>query len=370
MAPANDREQSPNDRRLNWARNELGLDCSAGTAETRRAFLTQVSDDDFAPDPAKLQAFELLQRESPGPSPLAYQAAERLRMKDRVEQLADRIFLLSPVERRAEWETLHAGCDDSPGASAVLERLEPALDLDFDQLQLQGDAAELAVHLRELFALPPVKRAERRAAVIELCKSDGRRWERVARNIASRHPNVAALDPPLIERLSSLSRSKKVMRRPPRVKGPPRVTVTKRWWNEDLSKHSWLLWICIVVLAQVGRLATTTSSRSAPSPVPVRVPDYQPFSQPQDATRINEAKRINDLLRRMEELSRMEQPTDDGMTPNKIWVIPPDATSPLNDEEMYQRIGELYIQDRANQEGSESSVPIVPLDVPTGADTP
>lgn len=369
MPPANDRARSSSESRIEWARQELGLDSSADAAETRRAFLTQVADYSFAPGPTTLQAFEIVQRNSQAPPSPAYQEVKRMRTKERVERFAERIFLFTPIERRKEWEALCEGCEDSPGTSAVLERLQPALDLDFEELQLQGDMEELAGHLRELFSLPPAKRAERRAAVIERCKSGPQQWESVARRIVSRHPNVAALDAPLIERLSNWSRDEKVMRKPPRVKASPGVKVTQQPWNQDLSQHWWLIVVALVVLVNVGRLATNSNSSLQPVPGPV----YQPFSQPPQTQYDSDTRRALDMILQSQPLEPTVQPleatVDDG-PPSEIELVPPDVDTQLSDEELYKRFDEMYLRERAKRMGRAAPALEAEPSAPAGANTP
>jgi hypothetical protein len=360
MPPANNRESPLNQHQMDWAREELGLDATAGQADARRAFLKQVADADFAPSPTKLHAFEILRGNSQAPGSLAYQAAERLHTKERVERLAERVFMLSPSARREEWEALQACSTESPAAAAVLERLRPVLDLDVERLQLDSDSRELTNHLCELFSLPPAKRAERRAAIIELCETDMQRWEHVAKSIASRHANIAALDSPLIEQLSTWSRTEKVMRKPPRITGTPQIKVSKRPWNEDLSQHGWLIAVVLIVLANVGRLATTTSS-STPSP-PTPAPTYRLPSQSTEAIRVQEM--LNRLQQMQSQIKSSSNDGDPNATPNRIRLLPPDVNEQSESADVYQRIGELYIQDRA------SATPSVAPNVSTGADRP
>jgi hypothetical protein len=357
MSPANDRESPLNQHQMDWAREELGLDATAGQADARRAFLTQVADGDFAPNLTKLHAFEILRCESQPPCSPASRGAERLRTKERVERFAERVFMLSPSERRSEWEALQACSKESPAAVAVLERLRPALNLDVERLQLDSDSKELTDHLCELFSLPPVKRAERRAAIIELCKSDMQRWERVAKSIASRHPNIAALDPPLVEQLSTWSRTEKVMRKPPQIKGAPQIKVSKRFWNEDLSQHGWLIAVVLIVLANVGRLATTTSSSTRSPPTPTRsTPAYRSPSQ------TGEAIRVQEMFKRLEQMqSQIKSPPNDAdpnTRPNRIRLLPPNVNEQSESADVHQRIGEVYIQDQASS--TPSAAPYVP----------
>ncbi|HRX80110.1 MAG TPA: hypothetical protein P5307_13655, partial [Pirellulaceae bacterium] len=298
MSPANDRQ-------LDWAREELGLDATAGEAEARRAFLTQVAVDEFVPTAAKLEAFSILRGGAQEPLSSTYQEVERSRTKAQVEEFAERIFLYSPIERRKTWEALRACSADLPGAWAILDRLQPTLDLDFEPLQHQEDLRALTDHLRELFTLPPVKRAERRSAIIESCQQDSRKWERAAQNMASKHSNVAALDSRLIEQLSTWTRSEKVMRKPPRVKAPPSIRITKKSWTEDVSQHPWVIVVVLIVLANVGRLATTNSLNQSSRPASST---HQKPSPARDGARITE-----DVLNRLKEMqSRIDTPEDEG----------------------------------------------------------
>lgn len=355
MSPKSDPEQPLNEGQVEWARTELGIASTADEAETRRAFLKVVANDDFAPHSTKLQAYEMLRGDFRDATTAAYHETGRQQTKERVERFAERVFLYTPKERRKEWESLRACSADLPVTWSILNRLQPILDIDFEQLQFQDDSKELAEHLRELFTLPPAKRAERRSSIIEACKTDARRWEKVARSIASRHPNIAALDSPLVEQLSTWSRSEKVMRKPPRVKATPHIKVTKKSWSEDVSQHPWVIVVGLIVLANVGRLVTTSSSNSTSRSTPA----YQRLSQPRQGTNDNE-----DVLRRLKALqSQINASTNENDTPNKIPLLPPSVENQPESADAYQRLLEQY-QLRADDDAQITLPPTRPLVAP------
>jgi hypothetical protein len=125
-----------------------------------------------------------------------------------VEAFATSYWSLRPVERRNRWQTLVERCSFDPALAARLRRLEAGLDL--EEISPNGDPSrteELARIVQSLFVLKPAELATRRREQLAALRAPASAWADAARQMLEFQPAVAALEPALIERLTTPCKS-------------------------------------------------------------------------------------------------------------------------------------------------------------------
>lgn len=142
-------------------------------------------------------------------------SAETLVLRAAVDDFARRFWELAPADRRAEWSALSARTRDDPRCYVRLNRLEPHLDLaggPADDAPQPARAIESA--LRTLATLAPPDQAVRRAEFVRTLSPPPGQWQKTALAIRSRRPEIAALDPALIDSLATMGAGKRGPTRP------------------------------------------------------------------------------------------------------------------------------------------------------------
>jgi len=276
------REQSflsRSDRRLNWARRQLGVPADATPEQVQAKFLAVVEEDDFVPDESLSTAYRILRTGTGGlleqREPKEFLLAEEETLTEEVEQFAQQMFELPMAERRRRWTELHSRSHLALRPRGRLEVLSPALKADLSAID-QNDAlsVKLAGHLCELHPLLPVARAARRGQVLDQLKNDQMISSRAVRRFQSRYADVAALDPDLLAQLVGHPAHEKQIAKATRRRRRETPVVAKS--RSSGGSNWWLIGVALMVMSAVGRLITLDSQN------PTRPPPTNLYSHQHD----------------------------------------------------------------------------------------
>jgi hypothetical protein len=268
-----------------WATEVLDLD--EPTADTaRQALLRRLPEEDFVPPQSWLQALKLLQQPEPVPLSATAPHDERFRYEEirgweEVEAFADEFFRLDPAQRQRRWHRLASRYSFSVLLSARLEALKPGLDVAAVE-RSDPLARKLADKVRELFVLRPAERAMRRQEFLETVGHAQQKAEaladlvpglpdveRAAQQLKREHPQLAALEPRLIDRLANWSKQQARVSRGQRRAAPPVTLHTPQPQTQSSGNRSggWPVWL-LFVLVMIGciRLVTVSVSSRFSSP--------------------------------------------------------------------------------------------------------
>jgi hypothetical protein len=190
----------------------LGIAPNAPPAAARAAFLRRLTAAGLVPPPEWRSAVRvLIGYQARGPAaladPLVNAAADDSLCVD-VETFATFYWSLRPVERRDRWRSLLDRCSFDLVLGARLHHLERGLDLECIPPNADPSRTEeLAGIVRSLFVLKPAEQATRRREQIAALRAPASAWANAARQILEFQPALAALEPALIERLTTPCRS-------------------------------------------------------------------------------------------------------------------------------------------------------------------
>jgi hypothetical protein len=319
--------------------DQLGVPPDAPPADVRAAFLRRLPSAGFLPAPPLCAAATALTaRPVPGTKDAVAENDDD-EVRAAVTAFAREFWALPPHRRREQWRELLDRAAGDPLLAGRVRRLEAGVDL---PNAADGAATprqrQLIGMVQGLFVLGPIERAARRRELIDGLPPPTRAWETAALEIARDFPAHAALEPALVERLSTWSRRPKPdaravgrpaatwgfqtqgglnvpqVRRPVRAAGGRRATV----WP-------WILLVSILV-GRLGSLATSDSpstSRPAPYSAPPHTQPYQvpaPVFLPKDAETIGRSRNekapanstLEEALRKALERESRQSPPERG----------------------------------------------------------
>ncbi len=295
-----------------WALARLGLQPDTTAEQARHAFLGRLADADFLPAPEAQTAFWVLGGRDPATfSPAAVvpflQEQEETLRRD-VARFAADFFQLPIAERLARWEALQQRAVASPLLRARLGALQPGLRFEAPAFPEGDPHGYLAERIQQLFVLRPSDRAARRRELLDEFAAEGSEWGKVARRLERSAPGLAALEPTLMARLTSGSRS----RRNPEVKW--RAQERTRKVAESMPARAsrsrggigcwWVL--VLLVFGLLRGLATQSSSTTRSTRTPeVMFPRSGGAPQPTNAWKDDRRMRYRRLSR--EEAEELEK---------------------------------------------------------------
>src|SRR5262245_37032726 len=173
---------------------------TADSPESRRAFLHRLPECGFVPPEQFVVA---------PPDDVKALRAD-------IDDFCERFWTLAAENRHADWRALAARAAADPKSRVRLERLQPAGERsDLADSEFAGAQAMIVLALKELSTLAPPERASRRAAFLRDAKPPFSLWQRAAAIVRDHHADIAALDRPLIDRLTALGTGKSYARRAP-----------------------------------------------------------------------------------------------------------------------------------------------------------
>jgi hypothetical protein len=260
-----------------WARRVLG-DAVDG-APGRAAVLRGLAGHEFVPPPAWQEAFEVACRPTRGGAPLQGVQDEEKRLRAVVDAFAATFFHLTPPARRGRWQALQAKCRPFPRLAARLEALQPGLEADPAGLSDRDSQVRwLAEQAAALFVLRPPDRAVRRQQLLAGLGARGPRLEAAAIRLQKRSPALAALEPDLVGRLASWSKTQKALGKAFNPK-PARAERTTSG-----SAAGALGWVAVMLVSMCFRgLSSRSPNYELPhyqsAPIPTR-PRYEPTADP------------------------------------------------------------------------------------------
>jgi hypothetical protein len=272
--------------------DQLGVAPDAPPADARAAFLRQLPEMGFLPPPplcAAAAAFSA--RPVPGAAAAVEDPADFDAVRADVAAFVRDFWSIPPAARRDRWRALLARSAADPLLAGRVRRLEAGVDL--------PDAGEAAgpPRLREvirmaqaLFLLDPLDRAARRREVLDNLPPPAAGWEQAARQLEQQYPALAALEPALVERLSTWSRRIKVAaaagHRPAPTWGfqtqggltVPQVRRPVRSVSAGQRVPGWTVFLMVLVALRVLGACLTGPSSSPPTYTPPRysAPVYPP----------------------------------------------------------------------------------------------
>ncbi len=311
---------SRSDRRLSWARRQLGVPADATPEQVQARFLTIVEEDDFVPDESVQTAYRMLPSGAGGlvqqHEPREFLLAEEELLTEEVEQFAEQMFELPLPERRRRWTELHSRSHLALRPRGRLESLSAGLKADLSVVDnIDRVSVRLADHLCELFLLLPVARATRRAQILDELKNDQTISNRAVRRFQSRYADLAAMDPDLLSQLighpthaKQVAKARRRRRREPPVVAKSQSSGGTPWW---------LIGVVLVVASSVGRLVTVDNrSPSRPPPTSTYSPEFN--EKMQSIITDLERQRTDtdtDSQRMLEAIRRLREPPAGDMKP-------------------------------------------------------
>ena len=193
-----------------WARDELKVGATAGADEFRRTLFQRLEKENWVPPCEAQYALETLALRSAedrkavvgvGGGSFFWSAEKKLR--EEVERFAASFFELLPPVRAAEWRKLEDRCRLFPTLAHRLRGLKPGLDVVIPQAGFDRATLDLAEHLSRLFVLRPNERAQLRRTPDERLAKTLPQWREAAQRIQRQFPQVAKLEPALLESLAT-----------------------------------------------------------------------------------------------------------------------------------------------------------------------
>lgn len=168
-------------------------------ADARKEFFKTLADTGFAPPESAVAEFGAATKLH---LPLSASGREdaAAAIRSDVEAFAADFWHLTPAERLKSWNALAARCLDGP-ARVFLSDLYRGVDVEVRE-QVDGEAAELADVIRELFVLRRGPRAVRREEWLASRGRD-RDWRPGMKNLMDADPETAELDGPLLKVLTT-----------------------------------------------------------------------------------------------------------------------------------------------------------------------
>jgi hypothetical protein len=312
------------------AADQLGVPADADPADARSAFLRRLPAAGFCPPPPLCAAAATLAGQPiPGAAGVLAEPDDE-DLAAEVDAFSREFWTLRPDIRRGRWQDLLDRSTADPRLSGRVRRLEAGVDLR-DATGVPGPQRQREVvgMIQTLFVMRPIDRAARRRELLDSLPPPAAAWEQAARHVERDLPAHAALEPAVLERLSTWSR--RVMtpaaaavgrpaptwgfqtqgglvvpqvRRPARPAGGRRVPV----WT--------LLWAFILFARLVSWMASPSPSHSTSLPVtpaftrptvtsPAPAPPASPWGRP---TVPNGPEEHSDLDRYMREIQDKSAP--------------------------------------------------------------
>ncbi len=197
-----DANLSSADCRVAWARDQLDAADSDAAGEIRERWYKLLESEEFVPPEEHDEAFRILDahgRSSRQPDIRpGFLHGEEKRLQHLVEVFAAQMFDLTPEERRSRWDELREQCKFFVIPSARLSYLKTGLEARRPS-DVSMNANELANHLFACFPLPRPERALARQRFLEKSASQQGRSARAARWVKRHCPEIANLDPDLVD---------------------------------------------------------------------------------------------------------------------------------------------------------------------------
>jgi hypothetical protein len=193
------------------AADQLGVPPDALPADARAAFLRKLPAAGFLPVPPLCAAAALLiDRPVIGAAGAEYEAETGGSLRAEVATFARSFWSIAPVDRRRSWQELLSRVAADPLLAGRVRRLEAGVDLP-DATGGGGPPRprEIVGMIQTLFVLGPFDRAGRRRELLDGLPPPAAGWEQAARHVQHHHPAHAALEPALIDRLTTWTRRPK-----------------------------------------------------------------------------------------------------------------------------------------------------------------
>jgi hypothetical protein len=309
-----------------WAGQNLGVPVDASARQARAAFMSRLAEYQWLPPPAVQESLDYWTRPAetkifPSLREQAF-ADEEYRLRAQIDEFAQNFFKMAAGRRQIRYQELVDQCAWSVSLSGRLRTLAAGLDLNSrDWENLPPAQQELARHVCELFVLPGAERARRRWQLLQELEGPGDAWKTqvadwkfAAQDLQKSYPDLAALEPVLIDELAwGKARRQRDRARIPRVVTnlPPQPAPTSGGGN------GWPVWIIIGVVIAVIRIAFS-SSHNTPVPKfnPPPPPNFQNFQNPPPQPPIDWKKFQDDQMKKFQE-DLKKNPQFDPNRPNQ-----------------------------------------------------
>jgi hypothetical protein len=184
--------------------DQLGVSPEALPADAKAAFLRRLPGAGFLPPPPLCAAAAALtDRRVPGAAGTIVDNEDN-DLRTAVTAFVREFWSLAPASRREKWRDLLNRSAADPLLAARVRRLESGIDLASAVERAATPRQRQLVGMAEtLFVLGPIERAARRRELLDGLPPPTGAWEAAAREIARDFPAHAALEPALVERLST-----------------------------------------------------------------------------------------------------------------------------------------------------------------------
>lgn len=202
-----------NEGAARWAAEQLGIAPGSSEEDCTKAFLRQLDEEDFVPPMLLRKAWEYSARSSDREISLPpwIEAEVEEELSGRIEKFAAQFFKLPTAERSRQWMALFAEAARWPRLEMRLRQLKAGLTVEIPPLSNLGPREVLLIQwIRELFPLPPDRRAVRRRELLKTGVLDEMRfWEQAARSVEGQQPALAALGQDLLSPMANWSGNSK-----------------------------------------------------------------------------------------------------------------------------------------------------------------
>jgi len=301
-----------------WARGHLQVAAHASRREARAACLRKVAEYQWLPPAAIEESHEYWARPDGAKFfPSLFEQAfhdEEFRLRGQVEEFARTYFDVNPAQRQKRFQVLVDQCAWSANLRARLHGLAAGLELDRQVWEHAApEEKELAQHVCQLFSLTPRERAQRRWQLLQELEAPDEpwepamarrrektgktgiaKWEAAARALQDNYPDVAALEPILVDELAvGAARRQRRRARLPQVR-----PAASGWVAPNTGQGStftvgatgnapaksgqsggagWLVWVFVVLGISMLRFLSTSNRQPTPPPLPPmpKMPQFQ-----------------------------------------------------------------------------------------------
>jgi hypothetical protein len=221
-----------------WSRDTLGIDALSGTDSIRSRLLQFLEAAEYLPPAAWRDAIDVLNFPCDDArqhtcAPFRKELEHRLR--DALDQFVAEFFAVSRDTRKERWSRLAAESAPFLPLRVRLDRLAAGLDVNADGFhRATGQTATLAERLRIIFQSHPTHAGRHLHALQQEIARDQKVWEEAANELNRHFPDIAGLQPSLVNDTANASRSARLIARVQESQ--------RRDYEEEFGSHEFQYW--------------------------------------------------------------------------------------------------------------------------------
>lgn len=267
---------SRDDAREQWARWVFQIAPEVPAEAIREEMLRALAHRGFLAPTVWRDAMALVQpppddQAAERPLPFEFHTAYERWLRRAMESFAGDFFDVPVARRSAVWNEFAQASAAYPRLLARLDYLRVGLDVDPSALrESDPHVRRLAGWITGLFASRPLTAAAMRRQFVRATEADVSAWQRAARRLRRRHPQIAALTPGLVEELAEAKR------RRARLRATARPAGSTMGQTPSPVMERWPILVLVMVVLGLAR-AFTSIDHSKPRPSPNAAPSIPKF---------------------------------------------------------------------------------------------